>query len=179
MNIFLLDQDIELCAQYHCDQHVVKMILESVQILCTVLNIMNIYTPYKSTPACCELANFLWLKGQTLFLNDEYRYRFEKQQDHRSIDVLRSISRYRYTRLGLTPFAQAMPNEYKVPGDAVNAYRRYYMAKKAFCRLDKSRRTRVDDRASGKYGLINLRIAIPAETSLFTNLINITDENHE
>jgi len=27
MNIFYLDEDPKLCAQYHCDKHCVKMIL--------------------------------------------------------------------------------------------------------------------------------------------------------
>ena len=49
MNIFILDEDIKTCAQYHCDQDVVKMILESVQILCTALNKKGFTTPYKST----------------------------------------------------------------------------------------------------------------------------------
>jgi hypothetical protein len=30
----------------------------------------------------------------------------------------------------LTPFAQAMPEEYRVPDDAVSAYRAYYMGAK-------------------------------------------------
>jgi hypothetical protein len=33
MNIFVLDLDPELCAQYHCNSHIVKMITESNQIL--------------------------------------------------------------------------------------------------------------------------------------------------
>lgn len=138
MNIFLLDHDIEHCAQYHCDQHVVKMILESVQMLCTTLNKMGLETPYRSTHSnhpCVIWAgesfdNFLWLKDLTLLLNDEYQYRFDKQQDHRSIDVLRSISHYRFGRRGLTPFVQAMPDEYKVPGNTVEAYRRFYIGEK-------------------------------------------------
>jgi hypothetical protein len=138
LNIFLLDYDIERCAEYHCDQHVVKMILESVQMLCTALNKMGLKTPYKSTHTNhpCVLwvgdsfDNFLWLKDLILQLNDEYLYRFDKQKNHRSIDVLQSISGYRYAYRGLTPFAQAMPTEYKVPGDAVAAYRRFYIAEK-------------------------------------------------
>lgn len=35
MNIFYLDQDAVTCAQYHNNKHVVKMILESCQLLCT------------------------------------------------------------------------------------------------------------------------------------------------
>ena len=115
------------------------MILESVQILCTSLNKLGLETPYQSTHSnhpCVLWAgesfdNFLWLKDLTLLLNDEYRYRFDKQTNHRSIDVLYSISGYRYARRGLTPFAQAMPVEYKIPGDPVRAYRRFYSAEKS------------------------------------------------
>ena len=35
MNIFILDQNIELCAQYHIDAHSGKMQLEAAQMLCT------------------------------------------------------------------------------------------------------------------------------------------------
>ena len=35
MNIFILDDDARKAASYHCDKHVVKMILESGQMLCT------------------------------------------------------------------------------------------------------------------------------------------------
>jgi len=34
MNIFILDNNPKLAAQYHCDKHCVKMILESAQLLC-------------------------------------------------------------------------------------------------------------------------------------------------
>ena len=37
MNIFVLDWDVRKCAQYHNDKHVVKMILETAQLLCGVL----------------------------------------------------------------------------------------------------------------------------------------------
>jgi hypothetical protein len=33
MNIFVLDLDPALCAQYHCDKHLIKMIVEHCQIL--------------------------------------------------------------------------------------------------------------------------------------------------
>lgn len=51
MNIFYLDKDPKLCAQYHCDKHVVKMILESAQLLCTAVNEAagKEVAPYKST----------------------------------------------------------------------------------------------------------------------------------
>ncbi|MFM2011173.1 MAG: hypothetical protein RLZZ479_1564, partial [Bacteroidota bacterium] len=33
MNIFILDTDPALCAQYHCNKHLVKMLVEHCQIL--------------------------------------------------------------------------------------------------------------------------------------------------
>ena len=35
MNIFILDENPKIAAEYHCDKHVVKMILESAQMLST------------------------------------------------------------------------------------------------------------------------------------------------
>jgi hypothetical protein len=35
MNIFFLDRSPETCAQQHCDKHVLKMIIEYAQLLCT------------------------------------------------------------------------------------------------------------------------------------------------
>jgi hypothetical protein len=35
MNIFVLDRDPSMAALYHCNKHVIKMILESAQMLCT------------------------------------------------------------------------------------------------------------------------------------------------
>ena len=138
MNIFILDTDIETCAQYHCDQHVVKMILESVQMLCTALNKQGFTTPYKSTHIKhpCVLwveesfGNFLWLKDLALALNTEYRFRYERDTDHKSISVLNEITNCIYEDRGLTEFAQAMPDKYKVPGDAVKAYRQFYLGEK-------------------------------------------------
>ena len=138
MNIFVLDENIEKCAEYHCDQHVVKMILESVQMLCTVLNKKGISTPYKPTHINhpCVLwveksfDNFSWLQNLAFALNNEYRFRYEKKSDHKSISVLKEISIYSYKNSGLTEFAQAMPEKYKVPGDPVKAYRQFYLGEK-------------------------------------------------
>ncbi len=114
------------------------MILESVQMLCTALNKKGFATPYKSTHVKhpCVLwveqsfENFNWLKSLAVALNSEYRFRFEKGADHSSILVLKEISGYSYEDHGLTEFAQAMPDQYKVPGDAVRAYRQFYVGEK-------------------------------------------------
>lgn len=138
MNIFVLDKNIKLCAEFHCDQHVVKMILESVQMLCTALNKKGFETPYKSTHAKhpCVLwvehsySNFVWLTELTKALNAEYRYRFNKTHDHKSMNVLAQVEKLKYPDLGLTEFAQAMPEQYKVKGNAVAAYRNFYRGEK-------------------------------------------------
>jgi hypothetical protein len=138
MNIFVLDLDIQKCAQYHADQHVIKMILESAQMLCTVLNQHGFRTPYKSTHAqhpCTiwtgeSLSNWRWLRDLSLALNDEYRFRYNKDQDHKSAQIIKTLPKPPLSYLGLTPFAQTMPDEYKVPGDAVQAYRNFYNGEK-------------------------------------------------
>jgi hypothetical protein len=114
------------------------MILESVQILCTALNKHGFKTPYKTTHQkhpCVLWAehsydNFSWLKKLAKELNEEYKYRFNKINDHKSITVLHEISEHRYKRLGMTEFAQAMPEKYKVKGNPVLAYRKFYAGEK-------------------------------------------------
>jgi hypothetical protein len=139
MNIFILDEDIETCARYHCDRHVGKMILESTQILCTALNKKGFETPYRSTHInhLCVLwaeesaDNFRWLVQLAYALNDEFCYRYDRSRDHASINVLREIEYMKLPGRGLTPFAQAMPEQYRVPGDPVSAYRAFYLGDKA------------------------------------------------
>jgi len=139
MNIFILDTNIQRCARYHCDRHVSKMILESVQIICTALNQRGFETPYRSTHAthpCVTWAgtsweNLVWLKHLTRALNREYRYRYRREKNHASFEVLEQVRGMRFENHGLTPFAQAMPETYRVPGDAVAAYRAFYQGEKA------------------------------------------------
>jgi len=138
MNIFILDSDVRACARAHCDQHVVKMILESAQICCTALNLRGFATPYRSTHVkhpCVQwagesFANLRWLTRLARALNREYRYRYRRTEDHRSIAVLDEIAGMSFESRGRTEFAQAMPDRYKVPGDPVLAYRRFYVGEK-------------------------------------------------
>jgi len=138
MNIFVLDNNFDKCARYHCNQHVVKMILESAQILCSALCLNGYQTPYKLTHAkhpCVLWAaesydNFLWLKSLAFALNKEYRYRYDKNIDHKSIGVIKTLTGMTYTGHGLTSFAQAMPDEYRNIDNPVAAYRNYYKGEK-------------------------------------------------
>ena len=86
MNIFLLDYDHETCAQYHCDKHVVKMPLESTQMLSTVHwrhNAEGPYLPVHQKHPCTLWAgqtveNYKWLWRLGIALCKEYTFRYEK-----------------------------------------------------------------------------------------------------
>ena len=41
MNIFYLDRDPKIAAEMHCDKHVVKMILESAQMMRTAHRVLD------------------------------------------------------------------------------------------------------------------------------------------
>jgi hypothetical protein len=75
--------------------------------------------------------NFEWLSNLAFALNEEYRFRYQRNRDHASIAVLREISDFRFRSTGLTEFAQAMPDQYKVRDNAVKAYRAFYLAEKS------------------------------------------------
>lgn len=133
MNIFVLDINIKTCARYHCDRHVVKMILESAQMLSTVCRLSGIDAGYGITHAnhpCSKwaresLSNWRWLRALAAELNTEYRRRYGRNIDHKSMAVIESLPEPAMPDIGLTPFAQAMPDDCK-GGNAVRAYRKYY-----------------------------------------------------
>jgi hypothetical protein len=138
MNIFILDKDLKKSAQYHCDRHVVKMILEHAQMMSTAVRLSGIDAGYKITHKnhpCAKwvresLSNFNWLYDATFYLNLEYRYRFNHKVNHKSFDLIDSLPQPNIDDIGLTPFAQAMPDKYKNE-NAVIAYRRYYVFEKS------------------------------------------------
>ena len=134
MNIFVLDDDIEICAQYHVDKHVVKMILESAQLLSSAVRLSGIDAGYRLThqnhPCSIwvreSLSNWIWLRDLSNALNAEYRYRYDKDINHKSYDVIETLPEPNIEDLGLTPFRLAMPDDYKTDS-AVESYRIYYM----------------------------------------------------
>jgi hypothetical protein len=143
MNIFVLDTDPIKCAQYHCDKHVVKMVLESTQLLNNALYINDIaYSPYyrithlnhpASLWASKSLANYEWLICLAKALSEEYTYRYNKIHKCASIvDQLdNSLSKNKLPKLGLSTFEQCMPEQYR-SNDPVKAYRSYMRNEKAY-----------------------------------------------
>lgn len=149
MNIFVVSEDPIDAAQMLCDQHVVKMILESFQILATVLRFYHAPesclprtqkdTPFRSTHAHhpCVLwarasrGNYDWLVQHAWGLCREYTYRYKKQHALESY-----VARVRDGRTHVpdgprTPFVLAMPAQYKENRKAVDAYRSFYVHEKS------------------------------------------------
>lgn len=141
MNIFILDYDLEKCAQYHNNRHLVKMITEQVQILSTVCRLSGLDIGYKITHKnhpCVKWVmesrkNFFWLYCLTIQLQKEWRLRFNHPNHihHGAVKVLYGLP---VTILSLpdkelTPFALAMP-DYCKTDDPVESYRNYYMKEK-------------------------------------------------
>ena len=147
MNIFALDKYPNEAAKMHCDKHVVKMILESAQILSTANHLLadhkyeanKLAKLYKPTHAkhpsvkwtCENTANYSWLVQLYHWLGEEYHYRYGKR--HKSMDLypylqappLRMDIEHQHT-----PFALAMPDQYKYFDDPVDSYRMYYAVEK-------------------------------------------------
>lgn len=134
LNIFILDENPILSVVYHTDKHIVKMPIESTQILCTVLHMQGLapewaYKPTHQSHPCVKWAaksldNWEWLKEYTLLMGKEYTYRYHKY--HSSIEVAKWLPEPELPRLGLTPFAKCVPVEFRVL-PVVDAYRQYFI----------------------------------------------------
>jgi hypothetical protein len=95
MNIFITSPDPIKCAEYLDDKRVVKMVLESTQMLCTALNELagKQVAPYKSThknhPCNVWLrkspSNYFWLYNHATALCEEYTKRYNKKHKCHSI----------------------------------------------------------------------------------------------
>lgn len=136
MNIFVLDKSPWDAAQMQCDKHVVKMVLETGQMLSTIHRQYGNHhdTLYKLTHAnhpCTVWAstnrsNYNWLYDHFCALANEYLYRYGKS--HKSFLQLFPVVQYPPDAMPSgtqTPFALAMPDEYK-GACPVQSYRRYY-----------------------------------------------------
>lgn len=140
MNIFVLDNDVQKAAQYHVDKHVVKMPLETAQILSSALRLNGVDSndlyrlTHKHHPcvkwAASNRDNFNWLCKFGYQICNEYTYRYGKL--HKSFDVIcRAEGLQDYiNHLGImTQHPKAMPQKYNV-GDVVESYRQYYINEK-------------------------------------------------
>lgn len=138
MNIFALDYDPAEAAKYHLDKHVVKMPLETAQMLSTIQNKFGYKTRYKPTHVNhpCTLwaeqsaSNYAWLVELGFELCAEYSYRYNRI--HACQAIINDLSKppIEMLDIGFTEFAMAMPDECK-DSNPVTAYRNYYRLYKA------------------------------------------------
>lgn len=132
MNIFYLHHNPRKCAKYHFDRHVVKMILESVQLLCSAIWMTGGEAPYKlshknhpsSIWARASKANWLWLQQLAFALCEEYTFRYGKT--HKSEAIARSLTVPQdLPDIPFTPPTLAMYDWCKMD-NTIQSYRRYY-----------------------------------------------------
>jgi hypothetical protein len=162
MNIFVLDNDPVKSAQMMCDKHVVKMIVETAQMLSTVHRYLDgqqyidvsannrrikrwnhpnhdqfLYKSVMLNHPCTVWArtshmNYNWLAVHGTALCNEYEHRYKSI--HLTTPLMMWLRTHQPSNIAhgdLTQFAQAMPDQYRVEGDAVQAYRNYYIGEKA------------------------------------------------
>jgi len=137
MNIFYLDRDPTKAAKYQYNKHVVKMILESAQMLCTAHHVYGNPddVPYKQAHlnhpstiwARSSRPNYYWLYNHMMALGREYTKRYGKV--HKTI--LKCALPLGFCPEGIestvfTQPPQAMPDEYK-RDCAIHAYWLYYV----------------------------------------------------
>jgi len=145
MNIFYLSDYPHLCAEFHCDKHVVKMILETAQMLSTAHHeldgenaVEGIYkSTHKNHPSNIwvreNYGNYQYTWELLYHLLEQYKIRYKKTHaTHRLLDPL-SIRPKNISGMPVpTEPPQCMPDEYKVEGDSIQAYRNYYMGEKSY-----------------------------------------------
>lgn len=148
MNIFGIDTDTTSCATYHTDIHTIKMSIETAQMVSFVYyhkdlwdgevpNLLMKFSAGHDKHPCSlwlreNLVNFLWSCEFGIKLIEEYRYRYDSTKHERckmifewALDNLPNLPIAEFS-----PFAKAMPEEYKVDC-SIESYRNYYRVGKS------------------------------------------------
>ena len=158
MNLFFLHIDPKQCAIYHCDKHVVKMILELTQMLYTAHNMVKTenlpedsylsFSPKHPTCIWVRLCveNYRYTVNVAKHLCEEYTYRYGKIHTcqshiewlHSNVpvfvetsygpDVILSYNK-KFQEQGHTPVPLAMYPDVKY-ADTFKSYRMYYIVYK-------------------------------------------------
>ena len=140
MNIFYLDKCPRKAAQLQYNKHVVKMILESAQMLCTAHHVHGdpASVPYRQThryhPSTIWVRenslHYDWLYEHMIALGNEYTKRYGKK--HLSITKCKIPLANQPENIPHEEFEQppqCMPDEYK-DECSVKAYWNYYIGEK-------------------------------------------------
>ena len=100
MNIFHLDTNPKTCAEYHCDKHVCKMIVETTQMLCTAYQRYNgldsnLYKMgFKNHPMTLWVGNswkhYEWTVQLLFFLLCQYTHGYKKT--HKATEMFERLT---------------------------------------------------------------------------------------
>ena len=105
VNFFYLSSNPKLCAQYYCDKHVNKILIECCQLLCQVIsNNTKLKPPYKATSNISKTlapyrwinesrSNYIYLLKLSEELLNEYKYRYNKE-GHKSEKVIKWLKNH-------------------------------------------------------------------------------------
>lgn len=159
MNIFFLDSNPFQAAKMHHDKHVVKMILETAQLLSTAHRVLDgieyidassgrrikryklndhreniLYkTTHKNHPSNKWVRetseNYCWAYKLFVHLLAEYTHRYGKHHKCESLKYDLGNLPENIQVSTMTQIPQAMPEQYRT-NDSVQAYRNYYIAEK-------------------------------------------------
>lgn len=140
MNIFFLDWNPRKAAEYHCDKHVVKMIIETAQMLYSAHWVLESNLPdnayklaHKNHPCSIwvrkSLGNYLWLCSLGIWLCREYTFRYKKIHKTQAHIEWLFENHPKLEKVWMTKPAQAMPPEYKT-GNTIQAYQTFYIKSK-------------------------------------------------
>lgn len=152
MNIFAVEKCPELAARALPDKLIVKMPLETAQMLSTAHRYLSpteyclqkgLYKKAFYNHPCtiwtrATHENYRWLLLHFITLCEEYNIRYNR--DHACWTKLwegLKIFPKDIQKGELTEFAQAMPSQYKNPNDHVDAYRKYMIAEKHYAKWEK------------------------------------------
>tara|TARA_R100000278_G_C5474380_1_gene165754 strand:+ start:180 stop:713 length:534 start_codon:yes stop_codon:yes gene_type:complete len=159
MNFFYIETCPLAIAKSHNNTHCIKMILEYAQMLSTTHRVLDqyyeevngeyVFVPLpKDMQILYKIAHLnhpttIWVRESVQHYNfmyavwealcDEYTYRYGKV--HESDSKLRELLRNPPSRLednGFQEPPQCMPDEFKVEGDSLQAYRNFYIHDKKF-----------------------------------------------
>ena len=139
MNIFYLDRSPMVAAEMHCNKHVVKMILETAQMLSTAHRVidgdeyadrMGLYKmAHKNHPSTIwtrtSTENYMWLNRLFGALCREYTYRYEKHHASERLLGPLALVPNGMTYSGFTDPPQCMPDDVKSES-VIDAYHKYY-----------------------------------------------------
>jgi hypothetical protein len=146
MNIFYLHPDPAIAAQAMTNKHVVKMILESAQLLCAAHHILDgDISPFKNElykvthrnhPSNIwtreSIENYNWLYKHFIALCNEYTNRYGKiHLTQAKLEQLLSNPPLNIPKVPATPIRVAITNTvWHVKNNPVQSYRNYYMGEK-------------------------------------------------